>query len=259
MTARPPLLPGENALDGYDCRVGVAMRKFRRAYLRFYDFAVFLGQVGHGYVRTKFIMAKFGRFPVVRGKVRLHIRGEAVFGDRFTALGDTWRIRVYVNRRARLTVGDQVALNGGASIEVWHDVRIGDKVMIAPFVSIIDSDRHEVEPGAPLYKGPTVIGDNVWLASNVTVLPGVTIGSGSVVGVNSVVTRDIPPNSFAAGAPARVIRSINVPDRWSHRFGYEGNQTEGGILASLRRAFAAEGGSVGEAANETGRNHEVVG
>jgi acetyltransferase-like isoleucine patch superfamily enzyme len=259
MTGTLPLPQGESAPDGYDCLSEVIMRNLRRAYLRFYDVSVFLGQIGRGYVRTKFTIAEFGRFPVIRGKVRLQIRGEAVFGERFTAAGDTWGVRIYVDRRARLTVGDHVALKGGVSIEVWNDVRIGDKVMIAPFVSIIDNDRHELEPGVPLYKGPTVIENNVWLASNVAILPGVTIGSGSVIGANSVVTRDIPPNCFAAGSPARVVRRINVPDGWSHRFGYEPNPAEGGIRSGLHRVFTGKDDSPAQAMSEAGRHHEVVG
>ncbi|MBO6154874.1 MAG: hypothetical protein J6O60_05510 [Lachnospiraceae bacterium] len=51
-----------------------------------------------------------------------------------------------------------------------------------------------------------------WLAGNVTVCGGVTIGEGSVIGAGSVVTRDIPPNSFAAGNPCRVIRKITDAD-----------------------------------------------
>jgi acetyltransferase-like isoleucine patch superfamily enzyme len=235
------------------------MRNFQRAYLRFYDISVFLGQVGRGYVRTKLTMAKFGRFPVIRGKVRFRIRGAAAFGEGFTAAGDTWGVMIHVDSGARLTVGDHVALGDGVSIEVWNDVRIGDKVMLAPFVSIIDNDRHELEPGTPLYKGPTVIGNNVWLASNVTVLPGVTVNSGSVIGANSVVTRDIPPNCFAAGAPARVIRSINVPDAWSHRSGYERSQAGVGLWPGLRRVFAGEANGAAEAAREAERDREAVG
>jgi len=147
---------------------------------------------------------------------------------------------------------------------VWHEVRIGDKVMIAPNVTIIDDNRHEIEPGAKLYSGPIVIGDNVWVAGNVTILSGVTIGSGAVIAAHSVVTRDIPPNCLAGGSPAKVIKSLNVPDGWSHRFGYERNDPADGLFASLRRAFAGDPNaglaSTAETARvvELGRDHEVV-
>lgn len=216
------------------------MRNSLRVYLRLYDNVRFFTQVGRGFVRTKLTPAQFGTLPNVRGRVKFHIRGEATFGDRFTALGDTAAVRISVADGARLTVGDHVALNCGVSIEVWHDVRIGDKVMMAPNVSVVDDNRHEIEPGAPLYTDPIVIGDNVWLAANVTVLPGVTIGSGSVIGGNSVVSRNIPENCFAAGSPAKMIKSIKVPDGWSHRFGYARNEPAEGFLASLRRTFAGD-------------------
>ena len=234
------------------------MRNSLRAYLRAYDSVRFFSQVGRGYVRTKLTPAPFGGLPNVRGKVKFHIRGEAAFGDRFTALGDTAVVRISVEDGARLTVGDHVAMNCGVSIEVWHDVRIGNKVMIAPNVSIIDDNRHEIEPGAPLYNGPIIIGDNVWIAANVTVLPGVTIGSGSVIGGNSVVSRSIPPNSFAAGSPAKVIKSLNVPDGWSHRFGYERNIPADGFWASLRRTFAGDPNAAIASGDEAGRDHEAI-
>jgi len=234
------------------------MRNSLRAYLRVYDSVRFFSQVGRGYVRTKLTPAPFGGLPNVRGKVKFHIRGEAAFGDRFTALGDTAVVRISVEDGARLTVGDHVAMNCGVSIEVWHDVRIGNKVMIAPNVSIIDDNRHEIEPGAPLYNGPIIIEDNVWIAANVTVLPGVTIGSGSVIGGNSVVSRSIPPNSFAAGSPAKVIKSLNVPDGWSHRFGYERNVPADGFWASLRRTFAGDPNAAIASGDEAGRDHEAI-
>ena len=55
-------------------------------------------------------------------------------------------------------------------------------------------------------KGDTVVGNDVWIGQNVTVLPGVHIGDGAVIGLNSTVTRDIPAYTIAAGNPARVIR-----------------------------------------------------
>lgn len=234
------------------------MRDLIRSYLRFYDIATYFGQLGRGYARTKFTIAKFGRMPNVRGRVKFVIRGDAVFGDGFTALGDTAVVRISVAEGGRLTVGDNVAVNCGVTVEVWHDVRIGDKVMLAPNVTIIDSNRHELEPGTELYKGPTVIGDNVWIAANVTVLPGVTIGSGSVIGGHSVVARDIPPNSFATGSPARVVRSLNVPDGWSHRWGYERNEPTPGLWASLRRVFAGDPNAAIQAADQAHHDHEAI-
>ena len=126
-------------------------------------------------------------------------------------------IKISVAKTATLSIGDYVYMNAGTSIEAWRDVQIGDNVLMAPFASIIDDDRHEVEPGAVLYKGPTIVGNNVWLGRNVAVMPGVTVGDESVIGVNSVVTRDIPPNSFAAGSPARVIRKLEIPGGWVRR------------------------------------------
>jgi acetyltransferase-like isoleucine patch superfamily enzyme len=243
----------------------MTMGKLLSSYLRTYDTATFLTQAGFGYVRTKCTTARFGPFPVVRGKVVFHVRGEASFGQRFTALGETAVVRIAVAEGGRLTVGDHVAVNSGGFIEVWHDVTIGDKVMMGPHVTIMDDNRHEVEPGSPLWKGPTVIGDNVWLAAHVTVLPGVTIGSGSVIGGNSVVSQDIPANSFAAGSPARVVKQLNVPDGWSHRFGYESNDPAAGMLASLRRAFGGDpNAAIARGGREpggdpAGRDHEVVG
>ena len=240
------------------------MRNSTRVYLRFYDIARFFLQTSRGYAITKLTPAQFGRFPNVRGKVKFHIRGEAAFGDRFTALGEPSAVRISVEERARLTIGDHVAMNCGVSLDVWHDVRIGNKVMIAPNVTIIDDNRHELEPGAPLSNGPIVIGDNVWIAGNVTILSGVTIGSGSVIAGHSVVTRDISPNSLAAGSPARVIKSLNVPDGWSHRFGYDRNVPADGFLASLRRALGRDPNaalaSAAEAASadRAGRDREPI-
>jgi acetyltransferase-like isoleucine patch superfamily enzyme len=235
------------------------MNNALRAYLRTYDVAAFLGQAACGYVRAKCSFAQFGPLPNIRGKVRFHIRGKAVFGQRFTALGDCGVVRISVEQDARLTVGDDVAMNYGANIDVWHEVRIGSMVMMGPNVTIMDDNRHELEPGTALYKGPTVVGDNVWLAANVTILPGVTIGSGSVIGGNSVVSRDIPANSLAAGSPARVIKTLNVPDGWSHRFGHQRNQPEPGMLASLRRTLAGDPNANIARAQTPDRDHEAVG
>jgi acetyltransferase-like isoleucine patch superfamily enzyme len=56
---------------------------------------------------------------------------------------------------------------------------------------------------------PITIGSNVFLGAGVVVMPGVTIGDNVVVGTRSIVTRDIPANSVAAGSPAKVMRTLD--------------------------------------------------
>ena len=57
-----------------------------------------------------------------------------------------------------------------------------------------------------VYKGPTIIGDDVWIGENVLITGGLTIGTGAVVAARAVVTHDVPPYAIVAGVPARIIR-----------------------------------------------------
>ena len=168
-----------------------------------------------GAVRAKFSGAEsFGGHADMRGRVRFKLQGRAVFGRGFIAEGDISTVSIVVRENATLIIGDDVYMNYGVTIEACHEIRVGNHVLMAPLVSIIDDNRHETEPGAVLYKGPIVIGNNVWLARNVAVIPGASIGDGCVIAANSVVCTDIPPNSLAAGAPARVIRKLDLPTSW---------------------------------------------
>ncbi len=103
-------------------------------------------------------------------------------------------------------------------------VTIGKNVFMGPNVSLLTpvhplcwQERNLYrKPDGTLtdreYARPITIGDNCWLAGNVTVCGGVTIGEGSVIGAGSVVTRDIPAGVFAAGNPCRVIRRVGEQD-----------------------------------------------
>ena len=79
--------------------------------------------------------------------------------------------------------------------------------MVGANSTITDGDWHPDDPRSQAAK-PIIIGDNVWLGINVTVLKGVTIGNGSLIGAGSVVTRSIPPNVMAAGNPCKVLRNL---------------------------------------------------
>ena len=58
------------------------------------------------------------------------------------------------------------------------------------------------------YAKPIYVGNDVWIGGNVSVLPGVKIGNNVVIAAGSVVTKDIPDNSLAAGVPAKTVKSI---------------------------------------------------
>lgn len=96
------------------------------------------------------------------------------------------------------------------------DVRIGDRVMIAPNV-VITTTGHPLHPELrrtwAQFSAEVTIGDDVWIGASAVILPGITIGTGSIVGAASVVTGNVPPDVVVAGNPARVIRAITDADR----------------------------------------------
>jgi acetyltransferase-like isoleucine patch superfamily enzyme len=116
----------------------------------------------------------------------------------------------YTSGGTEIRVGRKVFINQCCTIYDMSGVTIGDLVMIGPNVNIITAG-HPLPPSkrrAYLEAKPIVIGNNVWIATAATILGGVTIGDNSVIGAGSVVTKDVPANSFAAGVPAKVIRSL---------------------------------------------------
>ena len=126
-------------------------------------------------------------------------------------------------------VGDRVFANFNFTVQDDAEVTIGDDCNFGPGCTIVTpihpmaaSERNAMldENGAVkrlCYAKPVHIGKDCWFGANVTVCPGVTIGDGCVIGAGAVVTRDIPPNSFAAGVPARVVRTVTEADSMKHR------------------------------------------
>ncbi len=126
---------------------------------------------------------------------------------KFTTFGD----RCYAN--FHFTVLDS------APVTIGNDVFFGPNCTIATPMHPFNAEerrmkRHENGELYNLeYAKPVIIGDDCWIASNVTICGGVTIGKGSIIGAGSVVTRDIPENVLAAGNPCRVIRTITEQDK----------------------------------------------
>ena len=108
-----------------------------------------------------------------------------------------------------ITLGERVFINAGCRFQDQGGITIGDDCLIG-HNAVIATLQHDIAPArrADLLPSPVVLGRNVWLGANVTVLPGVTIGDDAVIGAGSVVTKDIPARSIAVGSPARVVRTI---------------------------------------------------
>jgi len=109
-----------------------------------------------------------------------------------------------------IRVGRSVFVNQNCTFYDLGGLDIADEVMIGPNVSIITTG-HPLEPSqrrTVTIGKPIVIGRNVWIAAGATIIGGVTVGENSVVAAGSVVTRDVPANTFVGGNPANVIRSI---------------------------------------------------
>lgn len=115
-----------------------------------------------------------------------------------------------------IEVGKNFFANYNCTLLDVAKIKIGDNCQFAPNVAIYTAG-HPVHPvtRSTLYEyGKEVtIGDNVWLGGNTVVCPGVHVGNNVVIGAGSVVTKDIPDWSIAAGNPCRVIRKITKDDR----------------------------------------------
>ena len=122
----------------------------------------------------------------------------------------------YCDYGNHISVGNNVFINYNCTLLDVGKITIGDNCMLAPGVAIYTAG-HPLHPDSRNsgyeYGMDVTIGDNVWIGGSVVITPGVHIGDCCVIGAGSVVTKDIPAWSLAAGNPCRVIRPITEADR----------------------------------------------
>jgi maltose O-acetyltransferase len=124
--------------------------------------------------------------------------------------GDITPVELLAQPGGLIEVGDATFINYGTSISAHQRVTIGRACHLGHYVFIFDNDYHDVENKLTLPESrPVVIEDRAWLGTRATVLKGVRIGHDAVIGAGSVVTRDVPPCSVAAGVPARIVRRFS--------------------------------------------------
>lgn len=117
-----------------------------------------------------------------------------------------------------IKVGDNFYANHNLTVLDAGGVTFGDNVFIGPDCGFYTSghplDAERRNAGLE-YAYPITVGNNVWIGGGVRVVTGLSIGDNSVIGAGSVVVKDIPANSVAAGNPCRVIRKITEDDATS--------------------------------------------
>ncbi|MTE22434.1 sugar O-acetyltransferase [Streptomyces sp. TRM43335] len=118
---------------------------------------------------------------------------------------------LFVDYGSNITIGARTFVNYNLTALDVAAITIGEDCQIGPNVQLL-TPTHPLEPQPRRDKLeaalPITIGDNVWLGGGVIVCPGVTIGDNSVVGAGSVVTKNIPADVVAVGAPARPVRDL---------------------------------------------------
>jgi acetyltransferase-like isoleucine patch superfamily enzyme len=116
----------------------------------------------------------------------------------------------YTDFGKNITIGKNVFFNTGCSFQDRGGITIGNGTMIGMNVTIATLNHGlSLDTRNTTYPSPVVIGENVWIGSNATILPSVNIGNNSVVAAGAVVTKDVPENTVVAGVPAKVVKTIN--------------------------------------------------
>lgn len=131
------------------------------------------------------------------------------------AIGDNTKIGTFVEVQKNASVGKNCKISSHTFI--CEGVTIEDDVFIGHGVTFVnDTYPRATNPGGALQTEAdwkvefTTVKKGASVGSGSTILANVTIGENAIVGAGSVVTKDVPPNTIAAGNPARVLRKIDT-------------------------------------------------
>jgi acetyltransferase-like isoleucine patch superfamily enzyme len=160
--------------------------------------------------------ARFGGKTVLMYPIRLSGEERIAIGDHVFIGPGSWlqTLPDGENTSIAVSIGKGTSVAGACVISAVRSVKLEENVLLARNVYISDHMHKYTDTEIPVIAQgvdnikPVLVKRGAWLGQNVVICPGVTIGTGAIIGANSVVTRDIPDYSVAAGAPARVLKDI---------------------------------------------------
>ena len=106
--------------------------------------------------------------------------------------------KLIIGKFCQIAAGVEFVMNGAN-----HQM---NAVSTFPFYTLEGWDMKPPAASDMPFKGDTVIGNDVWIGQNATILPGVHIGDGAIIGANSVVASDVEPYTVVVGNPVKLIR-----------------------------------------------------
>ncbi|OGE30439.1 acetyltransferase [Candidatus Daviesbacteria bacterium RIFCSPHIGHO2_02_FULL_36_13] len=132
-----------------------------------------------------------------------------------------FRAGSYATGCSKISIGKRVIIRPFSYIQTeasddGADITIEDDVMLGPGVHIYTNNHTFSNPNKPFIDQgydevkEVILKKGCWIGANVIILAGVTIGENSVIGAGSVVTKSIPDRTIAVGAPAKVIKKLNL-------------------------------------------------
>jgi len=156
----------------------------------------------------------FGGLPFISGSLKISMGDDCRVSGHTTFSG-----RTCAQQTPELRIGNNVDIGYMTTIAVGQQVKIGNNVRIAGHAFLAGYPGHPLDakaraagqPETDNQVGNIILEEDVWLATNVSVLASVRIGRGTIVATGSVVTHDLPAMVLAAGIPARVIRHLDNP------------------------------------------------
>lgn len=186
----------KNLLKNYVC----FGNRIEKGYASFVTWARFWPCIkAHGKVRFG-PGVKFVPFLSDQRLLAVEFMGENQIGEHTIIQGD-----------GRMVWGRGSYCAGNCVFGVNSEIRIGNNVLIANYVSIRDTDHvfrdvHISIEKQGIETAPVFIDDEVWIGHGAVILKGVKVGRGAIIAAGAVVTKDVEPYSIMGGVPAKLIR-----------------------------------------------------